>query len=312
MISIVVPTIGRPSLRTLLDRLRPQLDSSPVPVELIVVWDDDAAGPAATRNEGWRKAAHEWVVFLDDDVLPATDWLAALVADLDQPADVGGVQGILEVPAARRPDDWAANTARLADAAWVTADMAYRRSALLRVGGFDERFPRAYREDADLAYRVRLSGWRLVRGRRRTAHPVRPESPWVSVRTQRGNADDALLRRLYGPRWHEKLEAPRGRRRRHAVVTACGVAALAGAVGALVRPRPARALATLAGLGWLAGTIDFAAHRRRLAPASRPVPLLITSVLIPPLAVGYWLAGWVRHRNARPVRESGNRYKVRQ
>ena len=33
--------------------------------------------------------------------------------------------------------------------------MAYRRAALVAVDGFDERFPRAYREDADLALRVR-------------------------------------------------------------------------------------------------------------------------------------------------------------
>ena len=42
--------------------------------------------------------------------------------------------------------------------------MAYRRAALESVHGFDERFPRAYREDADLAVRVRRAGWRLTRG----------------------------------------------------------------------------------------------------------------------------------------------------
>jgi glycosyltransferase involved in cell wall biosynthesis len=301
MISIVVPTIGRPSLATLLERLAPQVDSAPVPVELIVVDDERAAGPASTRNDGWRKASHDWVVFLDDDVLPARDWLTALLADLDQPADVGGVQGIIRVPMADRPTDWAVNTARLAAAAWVTADMAYRRAALDAVGGFDERFPRAYREDADLAYRVRRAGWRLVRGARRTEHPVRPASPWACLPTQRGNADDALLRRLYGGRWHENLRAPRGRRRRHAVVTACAAVAVAGGIAGVAGVRGAWATAALGGLGWLAGTADFALHRARHAPGSPPLPLLATSVLIPPLAIGHWLRGWVRHRHARPL-----------
>lgn len=308
MISIVVPTVGRPSLGTLLERLGPQLDSSPVPVELIVVDDERGAGPAAARNDGWRKAAYEWVVFLDDDVLPAPDWLEALLTDLDQPSTVGGVQGAITVPVADRPTDWAVNTARLAGAAWVTADMAYRREALVAVGGFDERFPRAYREDADLAYRVRRAGWRLVRGERRTDHPVRPESPWVCLRTQRGNADDALLRRLYGGRWHDLLQAPRGRRRRHAVVTACAALAVGGGIAGTAGLRGGRAAAALGLLGWLAGTAGFALDRSRHAPGSQPLPLLATSVLIPPLAIGHWLRGWLRHGRAVPMNaQAGSR-----
>jgi Glycosyl transferase family 2 len=293
-ISIVVPTVGRPSLSLLLSRLRPQLDRAPVPVELLVEHDTGGRGPAATRNRGWRRARYPWVAFLDDDVLPPDDWLVHLVADLDQPADVGGVQGRLRVPDHGPRDDWAATTAGLERAAWATADMAYRHAALAAVDGFDERFPRAYREDADLAYRVRRAGWRLVVGRRRTTHPVRPEGPWISLRTQRGNADDALLRRLHGPDWHRLLAAPAGRRRRHAVIVAAGVGALG--LAAL----SCRQAAKLAGLAWLAGTVEFTAARLRAAPGARRqlLPLLATSVLVPPLAVGHWLTGWIRYRHA--------------
>jgi predicted NodU family carbamoyl transferase len=35
-------------------------------------------------------------------------------------------------------------------------------------------------------------------------HPVRPANRWVSVCTQRGNADDELMRALHGPRWRER------------------------------------------------------------------------------------------------------------
>jgi cellulose synthase/poly-beta-1,6-N-acetylglucosamine synthase-like glycosyltransferase len=206
---------------------------------------------------------------------------------------------------ADRPDDWAVNTAGLRTAAWATADMAYRRAVLAEVGGFDERFPRAYREDAELAYRVRRRGWRLVMGERRTVHPVRPEGPWACLRTQRGNADDALLRRLYGARWHARLQAPRGRRYWHAAVTASGALAVAGTAGAAagLRRYPG-AVAAVAGLGWLAGTCEFARTRSRQAPGSQALPLLATSILIPPLAVGYWVGGWLRSRHARPWRGS--------
>jgi glycosyltransferase involved in cell wall biosynthesis len=292
MISVVIPTVRRPSLDEVLDRLRPQVAAAPVPVEVIVAEDEERRGPAAARNRGWRQARYAWIAFLDDDVLPPDDWLARLVTDLRQPPDVGGVQGRIVVPAG--DDDWAANTAGLERAAWATADMAYRRAALVEVGGFDERFPRAYREDADLAYRVRRAGWRLVLGQRRTTHPVRPEGPWVSLRTQRGNADDALLRRLYGPDWHRLLAAPRGRRRRHAAVVAAGLAALALAA------TPIRRAAVAAGAVWLAGTGEFAIARLRSAPGTATLPLLTTSVVIPPLAVAHWLNGWIRHRHAQP------------
>jgi cellulose synthase/poly-beta-1,6-N-acetylglucosamine synthase-like glycosyltransferase len=225
-VSVVIPTVGRPSLNRLLSRLsgfdldvlvvddrRAPASPLPVPAGVRVV-PGPARGPAAARNAGWRAARHDWIAFLDDDVLPDPDWTARLVEDLDVPAHVGGVQGVLRVPlpAGRAPTDWERVTAGLTSGAWITADMAYRRAALTRAGGFDERLPRAFREDAEVAFRVRRAGWSLRRGRRTTVHPVRPESPWVSVRTQRGNADDALLRHLSGRTGCAIVRVPRRRR----------------------------------------------------------------------------------------------------
>ena len=327
MISLVVPTLGRPSLAVLLDALAGQLADLPE-VEILLVDDrrDDTGelavpgaltaytkvltgrgtGPAAARNLGWRAARGSWVVFLDDDIVPAPDWCRRLVDDLAVPATVGGVQGTVEVPlpADRRPTDWERGTAGLADGIWITADMAYRRRTLAAVGGFDERFPRAYREDAELAHRVRLAGWNLVRGRRRVTHPVRPEGRWVSLRTQRGNADDALLRRLYGRTWRADIDLPPGRRPRHVAVTAAGAVALAAtALGALDRPGARRRALGIAGgvaaLGWAAGTAEFA--RVRIGPGPRTADevatMLVTSALIPPLAVVHWVRGWWRSRS---------------
>jgi glycosyltransferase involved in cell wall biosynthesis len=317
-VTVVIPTLGRPSLTALLTALAPALSGAGV--EVLLVDDraaprDDlpvpagfdakiltgrAAGPAAARNVGWQAARHEWVAFLDDDVLPDLDWLDRLLDDLATAPDyAGGVQGRLRVPlpADRRPTDWERVTAGLADGAWITADMAYRREALQMAGGFDERLPRAFREDAELAHRVQRAGWALIRGSRTVTHPVRPESRWVSVRTQRGNADDAVLRRLYGRRWRERLTVPAGRRPRHAVVTA----ALVTAAGAAVLRGPV--VAGVAGAVWLAGTAEFAAARIRPGPRDRRevITMLATSAVIPPVAVTHWLAGWIRARGARPV-----------
>ncbi|HYN93613.1 MAG TPA: glycosyltransferase [Pilimelia sp.] len=326
-VTLVIPTVGRPSLGAVLSALAADPPPS-VPFEVIVVDDrrtpgppltvppalsayarvvcGSGRGPAAARNVGWRAARHPWVAFLDDDVVPDHGWVAALLTDLDVPDRVGGVQGRVQVPlpAGRRPTDWERGTAGLAGGKWITADMAYRRAALAAVGGFDERFPRAFREDAELAHRVRRAGWQLVRGERAVTHPVRPENRWVSLRTQRGNADDALLRRMYGRDWRRTVDVPPGRRPRHVAVTAAGLAALGCAVAALTGPartrRAWKVTGSAAGAAWLAGTAEFAVAR--VAPGPRTpaevTTMVLTSAAIPPLAVAHWLRGWWQTRGA--------------
>jgi histidinol-phosphate phosphatase family protein len=319
--AVVVPTVGRPSLVTTLESLVASgnglpgqvvvVDDRPRPAELpppppalagrLEVRRSGGHGPAAARNVGWRavEPGTEWVVFVDDDVVLGPDWSARLRTDLLQPPDVGGVQARITVPmpVGRRPTDWERVTGGLAGAAWITADMAYRRAALVQVGGFDERFPRAFREDADLALRVQRNGWRLVRGERETIHPVRPTDGWVSVRTQAGNGDDVLMRRLHGPDWRRAAHAPAGRRRRHLIVTAAAAVAVAAA-GAR---RPAAAAAAAL---WAAGTGELAWARIAPGPRDRAevTTMLLTSVAIPPAATWHWLRGCGRHRAAGPWR----------
>ncbi|NYI04106.1 HAD-IIIA family hydrolase [Allostreptomyces psammosilenae] len=321
--SVVVPTLGRPSLDAFLRSLaetrgpRPRAvvlvddrPDTPVPLRpsvpgplagrLTVPACVGGRGPAAARNTGWRAAPPtEWIVFLDDDVLVGPDWAAELAEDLAAAGpDVGGVQGRLTVPLPgdRRPTDWERGTASLATSRWITADMAYRRDALVETGGFDERFRRAFREDADLALRVADAGFRLERGRRHTRHPVRPPRRFASLRAQAGNADDVLMERLHGPDWYRRADAPRGRIRRHRAVTAAAVAALG--LGVLGHRR----LAVLAAAGWLAGTAEFAAARISPGPGDRAevAEMALTSLLIPPAAVAHRLRGRLTHRDVGP------------
>ncbi|MDR8409311.1 glycosyltransferase [Nonomuraea sp. 3-1Str] len=310
MITVVVPTVGRPSLRATLAALGPDVpvivvddrpaghDGAPLvtPGHVTVV-RSGGRGPAAARNAGWRAASTPWVAFLDDDVVPGPGWYEALWKDLaGLSPPVAGSQGRIRVPlpAGRRPTDAERNTAGLAGALWITADIAYRRAALEEVGGFDERFPRAYREDADLALRLTNRGHRLVRGERVTVHPVRDDGFWASVRFQRGNADDALMRRLHGPGWREAIGGARGRLRRHAAATALGMAAAGLGVARLLGARrPDTAFLAAAGAGWAALTAEFV--WARIAPGPRTprevLRMAVTSVLIPPVACAHRLRG---------------------
>src|SRR4051812_47493883 len=113
---VVVPSLGRPSLRVLLESLGAQQQQP----STVVVVDDrrDAStpldvsaypsarvlrgggrGPAHARNLGWQALDAEWAVLVDDDVVLPPDWSARLLADLAAAGpEVGGVQARLEVP----------------------------------------------------------------------------------------------------------------------------------------------------------------------------------------------------------------------
>jgi histidinol-phosphate phosphatase family protein len=311
---VVIPSAGRESLALLLRALGE--GSGPAPGQVIVV-DDRAhpsgplhapgarvirgrsAGPAAARNAGWRAARAPWVAFLDDDVVPEAAWRERLASDLrSAEPDVGAVQGRVRVPLPgdRPPTDWERNVAGLETARWATADMAFRRDALAAVGGFDERFPRAYREDSDIGLRLTEAGMRITRGDRCVQHPAGQAPLGVSLAKQAGNADDQLMRALHGPRWRERAGAPPGRLRSHVATTAAGAAAIT----ALASGRPRAAV--LAALGWIAGTAELA--WRRIAPGPRTggevVTMLATSALMPPLATAHSLRGFARYRIPAP------------
>lgn len=321
-VTIVVPTVGRNSLFVLLESIARSASLAGIPAPSIVVVDDrpvpdqladrcppsldvrvltsGGRGPAAARNVGWRATSTSWIAFLDDDVVVDRHWSNELMDDLravDDDLRVAGSTAVITVPlpAGRRPTDWERGTAGLATASFITADILYRRAVLVATGGFDERFPRAFREDADLALRVLDRGFALVPGSRHTEHPVRPSTWWASVTQQRGNADDVLMRRLHGTGWRHRAKAPLGRLPQHLLTTGCAAAAL---IAVALRKRPA---AAAAGAGWAALTADFA--WRRIAPGPRSAAEVLrmvgTSAAIPAAASWHWL--WALSRATPPA-----------
>jgi histidinol-phosphate phosphatase family protein len=322
-VAVVIPTIGRAELG---DLIRTIALGDPAPVMIVVADDrpDPAApldlpelpvpvrvvrsrgrGPAAARNAGWLATDTAWVAFVDDDVRLSPDWSAALARDLaDLPASVGASTAriVVPLPEGRRPTDEERRTVGLASARWITADMAYRREALLATGGFDERFPRAFREDSDLATRTIRAGFEIVAGERVTEHPIRARGGWVgSIRAQAGNADNALLRRKFGRHWRKVIGEPEGRTGRHLLT----VAAAATALGGLLTGR--RAPLALGVAGWATLTAEFAVRRILPGPrtAAEVAAMIISSAAIPPVALFHRLRGEVavrRSPNRRPAR----------
>lgn len=193
LISVVVPTYNRRDrLRRVLEALADQ--SLPcAEIEVIVVSDGSSdgtdqylteaelprpvtpvfqenAGPAAARNNGVRHASADLVLFLDDDVIPASTLVEAhLRAHADRPGIV--VIGPMLTPDDHSMSSWVAWEQRMlykqydAMAAgrypatarqFYTGNTSLPRRLFESYGGFDEAFRRA--EDIELAYRLAEGG----------------------------------------------------------------------------------------------------------------------------------------------------------
>jgi len=320
-LSVVVPTYRRPRLlRRCLEALLAQT-LPPQAYELIVVDDgheprDEATvaelarrpgaprmrylrpmggqGPAVARNCGWRAARAEVVAFTDDDTIPAADWLAEGERALRSHPEWAGAAGAVEVPRAGpgpRPTDHELMTQGLARAEFVTANAFVRRWALEHVGGFDERFRRAWREDSDLQFRLVEQAGPVGRATlARVQHPVRPERWGVCLRQQRNTFFDALLFKKHPRLYRERIR--RVPPWDHYLVVALTLATPLLAAGGRGRGAALAALGALGLVLWLAA--------RRLKHTERSlrhaVEMLATSALIPFLSVYWRLRGALHFR----------------
>ncbi|HKN88326.1 MAG TPA: glycosyltransferase [Nitrospiraceae bacterium] len=316
LVSVVVPTYRRPELlnRCLTALFMQTMEASRYEIivvddgptdetrEVVLSWsrrsgprlrylaNEKRHGPAAARNRGWQAAAGDIIAFTDDDCIPAADWLAVAFGSMEDPT-VDGVSGRIIVPVPSVPTDYEQTVAGLEHGPFATANCLYRRRALSVVGGFDERFTVAWREDTDLEFALRAQGHRLVcQPAAIVVHPVRPARWGVSVALQRNNIFNALLYKKHPVFYRWFIQAVPPWRYYLALVALLG-AGLALAVGST--------WGALIGVAiWLGLTVEFC--RRRLTTTSHRLEhvaeMIVTSALIPPLAIFWRLRGALRYR----------------
>jgi glycosyltransferase involved in cell wall biosynthesis len=352
-VSVVVPTCKRLDLLKRCLQALMQQDIDPTCYEVIVV--DDAAcddtrqlvehfakreascppiryvavsgkrGPAAARNLGWRAAHGEIIAFTDDDCIPTPGWLRAGLAAFAP--GIIGVSGKLIVPLPDHPTDYERNAAHLETSEFITANCFYRRECLAAVGGFDERFTIAWREDSDLMFMLHKHASAMAsiapphacieptqhEGRgdacHRTGipgcpgieafafahdavviHPVRPAHWGISVRQQRKSMFNALLYKKHPQLYREKIQAAPPWRY-------YGIAgALLVALLALLNKKQGLAFAAFCLWAMLTGRFCLQRLESTSHDPHHVTEMIVTSALIPPLSIYWRMHGAIKFR----------------
>src|SRR5215218_10287344 len=191
-VTVVVPTRGRAAyLEVTLESLRRQ--RTEIAHELLVV-DDGATDTTpevaerfgarlirhrerrslnAARNTGLREAGADLIAFVDDDVLVPPGWLEALAEGAERHPEADAFGGPIRArfeghtPRACGREDPPITTLDLGDddveAAMVWgANFAVRRSAVERIGEFDESLDRAHGDEEEWLLRLRAAGGSIV------------------------------------------------------------------------------------------------------------------------------------------------------
>lgn len=255
--TIIIPTCERPAeLAECLRRIRPSGPRSAEVAVEVLVCDDGASsvremlardfpwarwiagprrGPAANRNHGAAQAKGEWLVFLDDDCLPAPSWLAAYAA-ASQTSGADVLEGRTCASDVRRSIDTESPINTSGGFLW-SCNFAIRRARFDQLGGFDEGFPAPAMEDVD--FRTRLLKQKIpfvFVPDAEVGHPWRPRKGRAFVRVYARSVEffltrhpdqaapyrlPALARRLVGQAWRNMRDGVRD----------CGGRGVARAVG---------------------------------------------------------------------------------
>jgi GT2 family glycosyltransferase len=198
---------------------------------------------------------------------------------------VVAVSGSLRMPIPNRPSDEQRTASQLTQSEFVTANCFCRREMLEKIGGFDERFRLAWREDSDLQFRL-LEWGRIVKAPEALViHPYRPVRWGHSVKRECQVFYDALLYKKHPALFREKI-ASRTPWDYYAIT---GLLALA-CVGALAN---AHWTSRAAAIAWITATVGLTLKRLKGTSGSwaHVAEMVITSALIPPVSVFWRLRG---------------------
>lgn len=317
-VSVVVPTYNRPALIKKCVEGLIQQNFNPEAYEIIVVTDgpDETTssfinaykkqcncqvhcyslpvkkGPAAARNKGWRSAKGELVLFTDDDCIPSPTWVSGFWKAYEaMGTDRIAFTGKIIVPYKKPLTDHDRNTIALEQADFVTANCAVSKTMLELIGGFDEAFEMAWREDSDLEFKLLNAGICVPYVKEAVVkHPIR-KAPWgISLKEQRKSMFNALLYKKHPQLYRSRIN------KRPLLLYYGMVSLLLICLATLFLHAKIFAIGSF--LGWIILVSYFIA--KRLAGASHAfkhvMEMIVTSMFIPFLSVFWTLYGSYKYK----------------
>lgn len=147
-----------------------------------------ARGPATARNRGWRAGRGKIIAFTDDDCETGSGWARVLLEALrGADAQIAGVGGVVRPARTGLISDYMTLHRILEPprslSYLVTANSAFRRSALEQIGGFDEAVSTPGGEDPGLCMALRRLGYRFRFVPEAVVTHHYRESPWDFLKT---------------------------------------------------------------------------------------------------------------------------------
>lgn len=243
-------------------------------------------GFAAARNRGWKAARGRTIAFTDDDCLPQPDWLLAALPNFRRGAQVATGPVRLIRPGLARPGSTMQHAPRalyLETGEFTSANGFCRQSALARVGGFEEAFDSAWREDYDLQFKFIQSGIPISQCPEAVVVHAGCEMSWHAALTNERNSQyDALLYKRHPDLFRQRIETDRG------LILEYYASVLAVAIG-LLGVLSGNSTAAMIGFGgW--GVLLANLIRQRLSgnPASARWPQTVLTALVLPFLAVYW------------------------
>ncbi|GAB3890019.1 glycosyltransferase family 2 protein [Spirosoma agri] len=287
---IVVDDANSPETATAVALLTKQIARSGGPLEIRYLGQPQPKGPAAARNRGWRAARGHVIAFTDDDCLPDSNWLLSALTGFQRGAQVMTGQLCLRFTTNTTPTN--ARTAYLDMSEFISANCFCRKSAIERVGGFEEAFDLAWHEDNDLQFKFIQAGIPISKCPQAiVVHPMR-ETPWYTPLTnERKNRYDALLFKRHPELFRQRIATDRS-------LMLEQYAAVLGVMFGVAGTLSGSAITSTVGFGmWGIVSANHIWHRLSEEANTASLIQTVTTTLATPFVAVYWrLYGAVKYR----------------